>query len=76
MWDLTPDILGLYGKKGYDAPLMRRAILRYALCCKPTPVSMAFVKSRRGDDGELLREIEEGLKFEKDAAAATTTSRR
>ena len=23
-WDLTSDVLALYGKKGYDAPLMQR----------------------------------------------------
>ncbi len=30
IWDLTKDILLVYGKKGYDAPLMQRSILRYA----------------------------------------------
>ena len=34
MWDLTPDVLALYGKKGFDAPIMQRAILRYGLSCK------------------------------------------
>ena len=33
MWDRTPDILALYGKKGFDAPIMERAIVRYALSC-------------------------------------------
>ena len=46
MWDRTPDILGLYGKKGFDAPIMERAIVRYALSCGDE-ASKKFVAERR-----------------------------
>ena len=34
IFDLTPEVLGLYGEKGYEGQLMREAIIRYALACK------------------------------------------
>jgi hypothetical protein len=59
------DILGLYGKKGFDAPLMKRTIVRYALCCKDDPVARAFIEDRRREDAELVKGVEEELQFEK-----------
>jgi hypothetical protein len=64
VWDLTADVLKRYGQKGFDAPLVKRAILRYALCCKQ-PESTTFLKTRRAEESELVREVEESLKFEK-----------
>jgi hypothetical protein len=66
LWDLTDDVLALYGKKSHDAPLMRRAIIRYALCC-PKPVAAEFVAQRRRDDAEAVRDVEEALQSEKAA---------
>lgn len=59
------DILGLYGKKGFDAPLMKRTIVRYALCCKDDPIARAFVEDRRREDADLVKGVEEELQFEK-----------
>jgi hypothetical protein len=59
------DILGLYGKKGFDAPLMKRTIVRYALCCKDGPVARAFIEDRRREDADLVKGVEEELQFEK-----------
>jgi hypothetical protein len=63
--DRTRDILGLYGKKGYDAPLMQRAIVRYALSCKDDAGARAFLDERRRADPELVKDVEESLQFEK-----------
>src|SRR5262249_47806965 len=65
VWDLNADVLGLYGKKGYDSPLLRHAIIPYALCCKPTAAAATFLKARRDAEPDLVKEVEEGLKFEK-----------
>jgi hypothetical protein len=65
LWDLTPDVLGLYGKKGYMAPIMERAIVRYALCNKTDLQAKQFVEARRKDKPDLVKEVEEGLEFEK-----------
>ncbi len=63
--DRTRDILGLYGKKGFDAPLMKRTIVRYALSCKDDPAARSFVEQRRREDAELVKGVEEELQFEK-----------
>ncbi len=63
--DRTRDILALYGKKGYDAPLMQRAIVRYALSCKDDASARAFLDERRRADPELVKDVEESLQFEK-----------
>jgi hypothetical protein len=64
IWDLTDDVLALYGKKTHDAPIMRRAILRYAMSC-PKPATKTFVDARRRDDPTAVRDVEEALQAEK-----------
>jgi hypothetical protein len=63
--DRTRDILALYGKKGYDAPLMQRAIVRYALSCKDDANARAFLDERRRVEPDVVKEVEEALQFEK-----------
>jgi hypothetical protein len=66
MWDLTTEVLAQYGKKSHSAPIMRRAILRYALCSAPVkPEAAAFVAERRRTEPALLKEVEDSLQFEK-----------
>jgi hypothetical protein len=65
IFDRTRDILALYGKKGYDAPLMQRAIVRYALCCKDDTGARNFLDARRRAEPDLVKEVEESLQFEK-----------
>lgn len=64
LWDLTTDVLALYGKKSHDAPILQRALLRYALSC-PKPEADRFVAQRRKEDPELIKDIEESMQFEK-----------
>jgi hypothetical protein len=61
LWDLTADVLAQYGKKSHDAPLMRRTLVRYALCC-PRPEAAEFVKKLRQSDPALVQEVEESLR--------------
>jgi hypothetical protein len=63
-WDLTGDVLALYGKKGFDAPLMQRALVRYALSC-PRDEAKRFADDLRRKDPELYRDVAETLEFEK-----------
>jgi hypothetical protein len=67
LWDLTDDVLALYGRKSHDAPLMRRAIIRYAICC-PNPRAAEFIAQRRRDDTETVRDVEESVQAEKTPA--------
>ncbi len=66
IWDLTPEVLRVYGRKGYDAPLLKRAIIRYALCCRPTTESKEFLAQRRASESDVVSEVEEFLKLEKE----------
>ncbi len=63
-WDLTGDVLKLYGTKGYDAPLMQRALVRYALSC-PKPEAKRFTDALRRKESDLVKDVEESLTFEK-----------
>lgn len=65
LWDLTREILSLHGKKGFDAPIMERAIIRYALSCKPDARVTEFLADRRRDMSDVVKEIEEQLQLEK-----------
>jgi hypothetical protein len=65
MWDLTRAVLALYGRKGYDAPIMQRALLRYALSCQDDPAARSFLVERRRQEPDLVKEVEESLEFEK-----------
>ena len=60
IWDLTAKVLAQYGRPTHDTPIVRRTIIRYALCC-PQPEARQFVADLRRRDPELVRELEEGL---------------
>jgi hypothetical protein len=67
-WDACEHILGLQTKKTHDAPIIRRAILRYALSC-PDARAAAFVKDSRKRDPEMVKDLEEILKLESGKAS-------
>ncbi|HEX4591387.1 MAG TPA: hypothetical protein VH120_15740 [Gemmataceae bacterium] len=62
-WELTAEILAQFGKPSHAAPMVRRAIIRYALCC-PKAEAKQFVEQLRHSDPQLVREVEESLEFE------------
>jgi hypothetical protein len=69
-WDMTDQILGLYGKKSHDIPIVRRAILRFALSCQGAkPQAAQFVAEQRKKDAELVKDAEELLKLETETSA-------
>jgi hypothetical protein len=73
-WELTPDVLATDGRAGYDSPLMRRTLVRYALCC-PRPEAAAFIAGKRGADPDLVQDVKEGLEFEARSNAAPPVNR-
>ncbi len=64
-WDMTADILNLYGKQA-QAPLMQRAIVYYAVCC-PLPQAKTFLADLRKtkDGADLVQSIEDEVAREK-----------
>ena len=65
MWDRTRDIIALYGKKGYDAPLMKSALIRYALCCPSDATVAQFIDARRKDEPDLVKDNEDQLRMDR-----------
>jgi len=64
LWDLTKDVLEQYGKKTHSAPIVRRALVRYAVAC-PKPEARQFVAEVRRQDPQLVSDVEESQQFEK-----------
>jgi hypothetical protein len=62
-WEVCERVLNLQEKKSHDIPIIRRAILRYALSC-PDPKAAAFVQACRKHDPEMVKDTEELLKLE------------
>jgi hypothetical protein len=62
-WEVADAVLGLFGKKSHDVPIIRRAILRYALSC-PQKKAEVFVDNLRKKDAEMVKDTEELLKLE------------
>jgi hypothetical protein len=62
-WELTSEVLSLYNRPSHDTPIMRRAILRYALQC-PGREAADLVTAVRRADQELVEDLEEVLKLE------------
>ncbi len=62
-WDMTGKILDLYGKKDYEATVIRRAILRFALQ-SPEARAAQFVRDQRQRDSDWVKDTEELLKLE------------
>src|SRR5262249_16744308 len=65
LFDLTPEVLGLYGQKGYEGQLMREAIIRYALSCPGDAAAQKFLTERRKAEPDLVKDVEEAMRFEK-----------
>jgi hypothetical protein len=63
-WDLTKHVLAQYNKPTHTAPLVKNAILRYALTC-PTADAAAFVKAVEVTEPAVVREVRESLEFER-----------
>jgi hypothetical protein len=61
-WDLTAKVIAQYSKETHSSPIIRRAIIRYALSC-PLPEARQFLERLRRQDLEMVREVEESLKL-------------
>jgi hypothetical protein len=62
-WEYSEQILDLQSKKSHDVPIIRRAILRFALSC-PDKKATAYVDQCRKRDAEMVKDAEELLKLE------------
>jgi hypothetical protein len=63
-WELADRILGIRNSETYQkTPIIRRALLRYALRCKDNKAIDAFLKEQREKDPEGVKQAEELLEL-------------
>jgi hypothetical protein len=62
-WETTDCVLDLFDRKSHDVRAVKRAILRFALCC-PRPRAASFVDAQRRRNAAWVKETEELLKLE------------
>jgi hypothetical protein len=63
-WDMAGRILALKERDAYDVPIVRRAILRYALSAKGNAPAARYVEEQRKKDAQSVTDAEELLKLE------------
>jgi hypothetical protein len=63
-WELAEQVLGGYAKDSHAAPIVRRAIIRYAISCPEGPKVKKFLAERRNADPELIEELERSIASE------------
>jgi hypothetical protein len=61
-WDLSADVLAQFAKPTHSAPIVRRSIVRYALCC-PGDEAKRLVAAVRQTDPKLVRDVEDMLEL-------------
>jgi len=65
IWDQADKVLALQEKDSYKKiPIVRKAMLRYALSCKGNKAVDEFVKAQRMKDAQAVTDAEELLKLE------------
>ncbi|MBY0228992.1 MAG: hypothetical protein K2W96_06920 [Gemmataceae bacterium] len=68
-WETAPQVLAQVGTKAYDeVTVIRRSILRYCLQAEGVPEAAAHVAKRRKEDAEAVKDAEELLQLEAEAA--------
>jgi hypothetical protein len=63
-WRLADKVLALHDKKGFDIPIVRRALIRYSLQC-PLPAAAEYVEKMRKETPDRVKTVEDLLKTEK-----------
>jgi hypothetical protein len=62
--DVLGRVLSLNDKPSHNIPIVKRAILRFALTCQDQAPAAEFVKAERIKDAERVKDVEELLKLE------------
>jgi hypothetical protein len=62
-WKLTDEVLALMKKEGFDVPIIRRSVVKYALLC-PGEAAAKIVAEARKADPERVKLLEELVKAE------------
>jgi len=64
-WDHSAKIFKLLEREGFDVPLVKNAVIRYALSCPPTvPEAREFLADMRKKDPNRVKRVEDLLRSE------------
>jgi hypothetical protein len=64
-WEMLEKVLGLFDQETHNVPIIKRAILRFALnCAKDHAKAATFVKAQQKRDAEWVKDVEELLQLE------------
>lgn len=63
-WNCAGTVIDILKKKGFDTPIIKKSILRYALQC-PSPRAKVFVNEQLARDPEWVADTAEMLELEK-----------
>jgi len=63
-WELSKLVFAQYGRPSHSAPILKNAIVRYALCC-PQPEARDFVDSVHRREPATVKDLEDFLQFER-----------
>ncbi len=74
-WEFCDQIIGMFGQKTYNTPIIRKSILRYAIQC-PNKRAVEFVAEQRKRDAEWVTDTRELLDLETPAAVTSTTRKK
>lgn len=73
-WECAEEVIGRFGRKDLSTPIVKKAILRYALQC-PMPAAKKFVAAQRERDKEWVQDTEELLNLETIPAASAPATK-
>jgi hypothetical protein len=62
-WEMAGRVVELYGRETHQVPIIRRAIMRFALHC-PVAQAQELVRVQRVADAQFVQDMEELLKLE------------
>src|SRR5205807_3520526 len=68
-WEMTDRVLDLFTRETHNVPVVRRAILRFALR-SPQPRAVAFVEEQRRRERDWVSDTEELLRLESEPPAS------
>lgn len=74
-WELSDRVLDLFTKESHNVPVIRRAVLRYALRC-PGERAAKFVREQRQRDRDWVNDAEELLRLEAEPPAPQTPAKK
>src|SRR5262249_11045745 len=60
-WETAEQVLGCYGKESHAYPIVRRAIIRFALSCPENPRVKRSLARRRKEAPEVVKDAEDPI---------------